>query len=661
MDMKLLATVKKECLEILHDRTMLGVLIVFPIFIMLLMGSSFRTVEIKGLPIAIVGVGNGSFSDSIVTELGTSKAFNLINVASEADAAQALRDGKVKAVIVFPPTLDTDISNGKGGNIKLLLDNSDLTLEQTMISALSSLIRASSANITRTYVNSAWDDLHQLNSSAAGLAGKISMSQSRMQNTSAQLSQIRSNISSLDIRSLANTLDKMALQTAAMQSMINEQSTRLDDINLGNVRFLNASDTFLQSADNALATSLQTVQDTHAKLERQMTELNNTIRTLDNSIIGLNLIRGQATNSSCGTLSGAIDLNIASLSALRNNAASQLNDAKTQREELENVNASLTNASASLALYRSQINNARSQNGDIIMMRASLASASESLSRMNASLASARGFVTGLEGLLREIGTTLDMSERTLGDARDQARDAETLITTLNGVVAKQTGKNPATIAEPLGVTTESTYTRTSYVDFIMPQVIAVSLLLSCVLFAAILFVRERLEKTAIRLLLIPGALGSAVLGKIITIIIISLGQVGIIVAFGTLFFGVQAPSNISAVVLATIVSSAVLASLGIVIGFFSKTESAAIQMGLLIAIPMLFLGNILFSPDLLPNYTQVLQQVLPLAHVTNLFKVVLITNGNPAGDIAGLLAYLALLGFLITYLVMKKKDISEF
>ena len=75
----------------------------------------------------------------------------------------------------------------------------------------------------------------------------------------------------------------------------------------------------------------------------------------------------------------------------------------------------------------------------------------------------------------------------------------------------------------------------------------------------------------------------------------------------------------------------------------------------------MLFLGNIIFSPDLLPQFTQVLQQFLPLAHVTNIFKIVLITNGNPTADMVALLTYFILLAGVILFIVLRRRDITNY
>jgi ABC-2 type transport system permease protein len=227
--------------------------------------------------------------------------------------------------------------------------------------------------------------------------------------------------------------------------------------------------------------------------------------------------------------------------------------------------------------------------------------------------------------------------------------------------VAEQTAKDPKLIASPLAIKVENQYQRTSFVDFIMPQIIAVSLLFSCFLLGSISIVREKTRNTIIRILMIPGALGNLVIGKIFSLVLLSFLQVTTILVVATLLFGVKAPENMIVLLWGTAIASLVLSSIGIIIGFYARRESAAIQTCLLIAIPMLFLGNIIFSPDLLPNYTQILQLLLPLAHVTSIFKIVLITNGDPALSIGALLSYFILLAAVLAYIVVKRRDISHY
>ena len=234
------------------------------------------------------------------------------------------------------------------------------------------------------------------------------------------------------------------------------------------------------------------------------------------------------------------------------------------------------------------------------------------------------------------------------------------LIISLQQTVNAQTSKDPSKIAIPLSVSVQAQYERQSFVDFIIPQVISVSLLFSCLLLASISTVRERTRGTLIRLMLIPNGLAESMIGKIVCVAVLGVLQIGIIITVGVLVFGVKVPENMAVVVGGGLIATLVLSSLGAIIGLITKNESAAIQTTLIIGIPMLFLGNIVFSADLLPKYTQTIQELLPLAHITNIFKLALITGGDPTADIVALFGYFLLLGAVIAYLVWRKKEIER-
>ncbi|MBI5046677.1 ABC transporter permease [Candidatus Micrarchaeota archaeon] len=353
----------------------------------------------------------------------------------------------------------------------------------------------------------------------------------------------------------------------------------------------------------------------------------------------------------------ALEIQIFSLDSLRNNTIQQREDAINETKQLEQLNTTLLGVRQSLDNYSLQISIAKQQNST--GMVAALDNASTSLTTLNSSFGSARVEVQKLKGVLNQINTTIGKIDDVFDQALNQTASVNSLITTLQKTVATQTGKNPDQIAQPLSVKLENQYVRTSFLDFLMPQVIAISLLLSCFLLSSISLVREKMRSTIVRALLAPSALLNLVLGKIVTIVLLSCLQVLLIMIIGLGIFGVEMPNDIVTLFIGTIISALVLASIGLLIGFYAKTESAAVQGSLLLAIPMLFLGNILFSPDLLPNYTQILQQLLPLAHITNIFKVVLITNGNPIADFAALLSYFVILAFVLGFIVLRKRDLD--
>ncbi|MBI5227335.1 ABC transporter permease [Candidatus Micrarchaeota archaeon] len=656
--MKFLSVLKKEFLEIINDRTLLLVLVVFPILVMLFMGGSFGSINIRGIPIGVVGSTNTTYASALFSELNKSNAFNL-QTFNDVDAAiNAFRNGQLRAVIVVPDDFDRQIRNGNGSKIRVLLDNSDLALEKSLVTATSSVIQASSANITKNYVYNAWGDLKSLNNSASNLAEGITKTKWQLENTRAGLGNITDQSNDLDISSLEQSLNDATANIGYLQNLLDEQKTSLTSSSKANSELLNRSNVFLANATAALDKSKSTVQTTHDKLLSQLSDLNNTNQQLDSSITALTALKNNANDS---TTKAALEANIVALKSLKDSTSNQVLRTKQEISDLESLNLTLNSFGEELANYSLQIKDASSGSNGINSTISSLEKGSAQLAKLNSSFSKSSEQVAKLKVLLADLKSTTANINSTLGTVLEQTGSFENLIDKLQKTVAEQTNKDPAVLAAPLAVEVEDQYIRTSFVDFIMPQIIAVSLLFSCLLLGSITLVREKMKKTIVQILLMPGALENLLIGKIITLMLLSFGQVLIILLVASLLFGVKPPLNLEILLFGTTISSLVLSSIGVLIGFYARSESAAVQSGLLIAIPMLFLGNIIFSPDLLPQYTQILQQLLPLAHVTNIFKIILITNGNPMIDVAALLSYFVLLVALMGYIVIKRRDITNY
>ncbi|MDD5171566.1 MAG: ABC transporter permease [Candidatus ainarchaeum sp.] len=656
--MGLLSAIRKEVLELSHDRTVLVVLFVFPIFIMVFMGSSFRSMEINGLPIGVAGATNTTFASVLFSGLGESQAFNLRSFDTEAAAMEEFRNGRLRAVIAVPEDFDQSLLSGQGAEIRIMVDNSDLALEQAVISAMSSVIEASSANITRSYVTEAWEELADLNSSAASLAGDLAQTRAKMEETKASLEGIRQSMAGIDIGGLEDSMDQASVESARLQATLAVQKEAVANASEENLAMLNESEIFIQNATIALNSSIDAVETTHSNLSSQVGSLNGTILALGASIDGLEMIKDSTSDT---TAKAALELNIMGLEALKDSTEQQMVSAQAQMVELEGLNATLRSFGDQLANYSVSIQAAKAVANDSAAMEAALENASASLYALNASFTSASGEITKLKDLMESMDAAMTEIDGTLDGALAQTASVDQLILSLQGTVAEQTGKDPGIIASPLSVKVENQYERTSFVDFIMPQIMALSLLLSCFLLGALSLVREKTRRTIVRALMTPRALENLVMGKIATLMLLSFGQVAVILVVAAVLFGVKPPVEISVLMVGIAISSLVLSSIGVLVGFYARTEAMAIQGCLILAIPMLFLGNIIFSPDLLPSYTQILQQLLPLAHVTNIFKIVLITSGDPAADITALLSYFILLAALLTYIMIKRRDISNY
>ncbi len=640
--MRILHAIKKEFLEIIHDRTMLIVLCVFPVFIMIFMGSSFGSLEILGLPVGVVGPTDTDFASVLFADLEQSPAFNLLSYDNEEEAMKAFRNGRLRAIIVVPDDYEKAVMSGKGTEVRIVVDNSDIALQEAVLAAMSSVVRASSTNITKTYMSSAWSELYELNNSAAALTKEISDSREDMLQTKEGISNIQEDLVVFDTERLVQSLGHASGNLDSIQ----------EGILMENESIIEKSNEFIQNASLAVNSSIEMIDSAHLRLSEQKRNLNDTITTLKISISALELLKNSTADPVTRT---TLDLNIGGLESLKNSTIGQKQDVEEQMDEMKRLNNTLYSFQESLDDYSAEVDSAKEDRNETLSI------ISGDLEVLNESLHQARTDIQRLKGLLSRVDSTVMEINRTLDKTLGQTDDVNDLISSLQDTVAEQTGKDPRIIAAPLSVKVENQYERESFVDFIMPQVISISLLLSCFLLASISLVREKTGKTIVRLLMIPKALANMVIAKISAITLISLGQVGIILLIAMMLFEVGFPQDISMLIAGTVISAFVLSSIGMLIGFYARSESAAIQTSLLIAIPMLFLGNIIFSPDLLPSYTRALLELLPLAHITNIFKIVLITGGNPISDLIALFAYFTLLAILLAIIVYKRRDISDY
>jgi ABC-type transport system involved in multi-copper enzyme maturation permease subunit len=522
---------------------------------------------------------------------------------------------------------------------------------------MSSVVQASSADITKSYVTGAWKQLGELNSSAASLAADVAVSRAKMNQTKIRLASIREDMSGLNISRLESSLANAETATGDLMSSLESQREALSNASMENKKFMNQTSEMLVNASFTLNESIAATEDAHSKLVLQAANLTQTSNDLQSSINGLEIIKN-STNDSIAQ--AALELNLASLRSLRDSTLNQISSAQNETAQLEMLNSTLREFRANLENYSAALAEAQAKDDGVAML-ATIDSASMRIIALNATFSSAKADVGKLKTVMEGIDSAMDEIDGTLDSALSQTGSVDRLILSLRQTVEDQTSRDPSRIASPLAVDVQNHYVRTSFVDFMMPQVIAVSLLFSCLLLASISLVREKTKNTILRALLSPLGLENLVVGKIIALVLLSLAQVGIIMLVALLLFGVTPPSDLTMLIAGTCISALVLSSIGILIGFYARSESAAIQTCLLIAIPMLFLGNIIFSPDLLPNYTQILQQLLPLAHVTSIFKIVLITSGNPAVEMMALLSYFVLLAIALALIMWKRRDISNY
>ncbi len=650
----MIESIKKEILEIKNDKTLLAIVLLFPIFVTFFMGGSFNKLGISGLPIGIIGKTDSNFTTTVLSGLDESEAFNTIEFSSLENATDALENGKIKAIIEIPENFENSINRGNGSKIKITLDNSDLAVEQSILAVLSSLIQASSTEITKKYVVGAWGDLQELNQSAQNALTNINSGKERLNRTVSEMESIELEINNIQIDQMQNSINNAQNSISNLKSFSNSSRITLINQSENNRIFLNATKEFARNASFAVDQSIELITNTTNRLRSQITSLNNSYTALDATYNSAILLRGQIQNSSCSILTPTVDLLAISLNSMRNATASQINDANAQLDEMRNLNTTLGNSKLQLLNYSEKIDRAINESNNSAITEG-LDRLDMEIANINQTLETSRVQIGRIGSLIESMKTTINQSKITLNEAIEGSNSMAALVNQIGEIVQTQTSKDPTKIASPISIELQDKYQRKGFAEFVFPQIISVTILFSSLLVGAIGLVREKSRNTLTRLAIAPGGVRNLILGKIMLISILTLVQVGLIIGIGIAFFEVSIPPRPEGIFLGALISGMLVSMMGLIIGFISKTESSAIQISLLIAIPMLFLGNIIFSSDLLPKITQMIQAFVPLSHITNVFRISMISGADPAGAIATLFGFVMFFGVVLAYMIQKE------
>jgi ABC-2 type transport system permease protein len=159
------------------------------------------------------------------------------------------------------------------------------------------------------------------------------------------------------------------------------------------------------------------------------------------------------------------------------------------------------------------------------------------------------------------------------------------------------------------------------YIDFLLPGLVALSIMQLSVFSVAFVFVDYKEKGILKRVLATPVKPYQFVLANVITRLLVSVFQAAFFIAIGVIFFKVQIVGSYWLILLVVILEAITFLGLGFVISGLSKTTEAVPAFANLIVFPMIFLGGTFFSVDAMPTWLQYISKVLPLTYFSGALR----------------------------------------
>lgn len=167
----------------------------------------------------------------------------------------------------------------------------------------------------------------------------------------------------------------------------------------------------------------------------------------------------------------------------------------------------------------------------------------------------------------------------------------------------------------------------------IVPGLLGVVLTMTMVMITALAITRERESGTMENLLSMPTRPVEVLIGKIIPYILVGYIQVGLILLAGHFLFGVPMQGSLTLLLLVTFLFIVANLAMGVTFSTIAENQRQAIQMAFFFFLPNILLSGFAFSFRGMPDWAQMIGELLPLTHFLRIVRGILL-KGNGAADV---------------------------
>jgi ABC-2 type transport system permease protein len=193
-----------------------------------------------------------------------------------------------------------------------------------------------------------------------------------------------------------------------------------------------------------------------------------------------------------------------------------------------------------------------------------------------------------------------------------------------------------------------------SYVDFLVPGMIALSIMQTGLFGVVFTFVQWKQRGILRRLAATPMRVRDFFFSQLVTRLTTVALQIAVLLVVGLVFFHFHFVGNIFYVLIVGIVGGGIFLAMGLAISGASKSEETAAPIANLVSLPLMFLSGIFFSRSNMPEWLQTITQYSPLTYVSDALRSVSLNGASLwaiRGDLLGIGIWLAIAVIIATRL----------
>ena len=160
-----------------------------------------------------------------------------------------------------------------------------------------------------------------------------------------------------------------------------------------------------------------------------------------------------------------------------------------------------------------------------------------------------------------------------------------------------------------------------TYVDFLVPGIIAMSIMQTGLFGVVFTFVQWKQRGILRRLMATPMRVREFFLSQLVTRMATVALQLVVLLVVGLLVFRIHFIGNVLYLLIVGILGGAIFLAMGLAISGFAKSEEVAAPVANVISLPLMFLSGVFFARSNMPGWLQFITQYSPLTYVANALR----------------------------------------
>ncbi len=192
-----------------------------------------------------------------------------------------------------------------------------------------------------------------------------------------------------------------------------------------------------------------------------------------------------------------------------------------------------------------------------------------------------------------------------------------------------------------------------TYLDFLLPGVLAMSIMQMGVFGVAFGFVSLKKRGILRRLSVTPIKPDDFILAQVAMRLIVVILQMALLVSIGLIFFDLHLSGNLLELFFVGIIGAVVFLGIGFALAGVSTSEDQVAPLANIIAMPMMFLSGVFFGRNTLPDIVYTITGFFPLTFLVDAMRSIAI-DGASLFQVGPQLAGLAIWGVITCLLAVK-------